>query len=58
MSLVTDDLVEGEKQPVQIQYFRKITDPFTVIYKLVLDLIKKKRKMSTYNWLVLETLGS
>ena len=56
--LVLDEHVEFEKQLVKIQDFRKITDPFAVIYKIFLDLGMLDQKMSTCRWWILETLGS
>ena len=56
--LVTDDPVEFEKLPVEVQDCRKITDHFRGIYRIYLNLIKENRKMSTCNRLDLQTLGS
>ena len=39
--LVTDEPVEFEKQPVEVQDFRKITDHLRGIYTIYLKLIKK-----------------
>ena len=36
--LVTDRLVEFEKQPVQVQDFKKITDHFRGIYRILEDV--------------------
>ena len=55
-ALVTDAPVEFEKQ--SIQDFGKIIDSSRDIYKILLNLMKKDRKMSTCDRLVLETLGS
>ena len=49
--LVTDE-------PVEVQDFRKLTNPFRGIYRTFHNLIKKNWKMSICNQLVLETLGS
>ena len=49
--LVTDE-------PVEVQDFKKITNPSRRIYRIYIKLIKKIRKMSTCNQLDLETLGS
>ena len=55
--LVTDDPVEIEKQPVEVQDFRKSIRCFKRIHRLYLKLITKTpRKMSTCNQLDLETL--
>ena len=56
--LVTDELVKFEKEPVEVQDFCKITDHLRGIYGVHLKLIKKNRKITTCNWLDLETLGS
>ena len=56
--LVTDELVEFEEQPVEVQDFREITGHSRGIYKIYPNPIKKNQKMSTCNWLDLETLGS
>ena len=45
--LVTYEPVEFETQPVQMQDFKKITDPLRGLYRIFLELIRrKKRKMS------------
>ena len=49
--------VEFEKYPVQVQDFRHIANHFKRIFKIYLTLIEDKRKISTCNWLDLETLG-
>jgi hypothetical protein len=54
----SDEPVEFEKQLVGAQDFRKITHQFRIIYGINLKLMKKNRKMSTPNWLALETPGS
>ena len=56
-SVVTDELVEFEKQLVEVQDFRKITHHFREIYGIYSKLIKKNRKITTSNQLDLETLG-
>ena len=56
--LVTDISVEFEEKWVEVQNLRNITDPFREVYKIIFNLIQKNRKTSTYNQLVLETLGS
>jgi hypothetical protein len=40
--LVTDELVEFEKELIEIQDFRKIIDHFRGIYGLYLNLMKEK----------------
>ena len=47
-----------EKWPVEVQDFRKFTDKFREFCRLHPNLIKKNRKLSTWNWFDLETLGS
>ena len=44
--LVTDEPVEFEKQPVEVQDCRNITDHFRGIYRIYLNLIKANRRMS------------
>ena len=56
--LVTDELVKFEKEPVEVQDFCKMTDHLRGIYGVHLKLIKKNGKITTCNWLDLETLGS
>ena len=56
--LVTDELVEFEKQPVEVQDIRKITHQFKGFYRIDPNSIKRNRTISTFNWLDLETLGS
>ena len=49
--LVTDEPVEFEKEPVEVQGCRKITDHFRGIYRIYHpNLIKENRRMSTCNW--------
>ena len=49
--LVTNELVEFEKLPVEIQDSMKITDHFRGIYKIYPSLRKENRRMSTCNQL-------
>ena len=56
--MVTDEPVEFEKSPVEIQACRKITHHCNGIHRLYTNLIKGNRRMSKYNQLDLETLGS
>ena len=57
--LVTDEPVEFEKQPVEVQDCMKITRHFRGIYRIYHpNLIKDNRRMSTCNQLDLQTLGS
>jgi hypothetical protein len=55
--LVTYDPVDIEEWPIQVQDFRRIFDQFRGIHELYLKLMKNNWKMSTCNWLDLETLG-
>ena len=45
-------------EPVEVQDCRKITNHFRRIYGIYPNLIKENRRMSTCNWLDLQTLGS
>ena len=57
--LVTDEPVEFEERPVEVQDCRKITDRFRGMYIIYPNLIKENRRMlSTCNRLNLQTLGS
>ena len=56
--LVTNELVEFEKSPVEVQDFKKITNHSRGIYWTYLWLMKENRKMSTCKWSDMETLGS
>ena len=56
--LVSDEPVEFEKQPVEVQDCRRITDHFRGIYRIYPNLIKENRRISTCNRLDLQTLGS
>ena len=44
--------------PVEVEDSMKITDWFRGIYRIYPNLIKEDRRMSTCNWLNLQTLGS
>ena len=56
--LVTNEPVEFEKFPVEVQDCKKITDHFREIYKIYPNLIKENQRMSTWNRLDLQTQGS
>ena len=56
--LVTDEPVEFEKLPVEVQDCRKITDHFRGIYRIYPNLIKEDRRMSICNLLDFGTIGS
>ena len=56
--LVTNELVELEKWPVEVQDRRNITDHFRGIYRIYPYLIKERQRMSTCNRVDLQTLGS
>ena len=56
--LVADETVEFKKQPVEVQDFRKFTDPFRGIYRICLEWIKQNWKMPACNLYDLESLGS
>jgi hypothetical protein len=56
--LVADGPVEFEKQPVEVQGFRKITHHLRGLQRIYVKLIQKNRSMSTCNEFNLETLGS
>ena len=45
-------------EPVEVQDCSKITDYFRGIYRIYSILIKENRRMSTYNRLDLQILGS
>ena len=49
--LVTNEPVEFEKEPVEVQDCRIITDHFRGIYRIYSNLIKENQRMSTYNLL-------
>ena len=54
--LVTNEPVEFEKWPVEVQDCRMITYHFRGIYKIYLNLVKQNRMMWTCNRLDLQTL--
>ena len=56
--LVSDEPVGFEKQPLKVQDWRKMTNRFRGIYRIYPTLIKDNRRMSPYNRLDLQTLGS
>ena len=56
--LVTDEPVEFEKYPVEVEDCRKITHQFGGIYRINPNLIKENRRISKCNRLDLQTLGS
>ena len=56
--LVTNEPVEFEKELVEVQDYKKITNHFKGICKICPNLIKENRRMSTCNRLGLQTLGS
>ena len=56
--LVTYELVDFEKYPVEVQDCMKITDCFRGIYIIYPNFIKEIQRMSTCNRLDLQTLGS
>ena len=56
--LVTNEPVEFEKKPVEVQDCRLCTDHFRGIYKIYPNLKKDNHRLSTLNWLDLQTLGS
>ena len=56
--LGTDEPVEFEKEPVEVQDCRRITDRFRGIYGIYLKSIQRNRRMSACNRLDLQTLGS
>ena len=56
--LVTNEPVEFEIFPVEVQDCKKITDHFREIYKIYPNLIKENQRMSTWNRLDLQTQGS
>ena len=47
--LVTNEPVEFENKPVEVQDCRKITDQFRGIYRIYPNLIKENQRMSTCN---------
>jgi hypothetical protein len=56
--LVTNEPVEVEKYPVEVQDCRKITHHFRGIDSIYPNSMKENRRMSTCNRLDLHTLGS
>ena len=52
--LVTDEPVKFEKQPVEVQDCRKITDHFRGIYRIYPNLMKENRRVWTCNRLDLQ----
>jgi hypothetical protein len=56
--VTTNELVEFDKQPVEIQDSRKITDHFIGIQGIHLEIVTKNQKITTCNRLDLEALGS
>jgi hypothetical protein len=56
--LVTNEPVEFEKYPVEVQDCRKVTDCFRGIYRIHPNSIKENQRMSTCNRLDLQTLVS
>ena len=56
--IVGDNLQLVTDEPVEIQDCRKDTDHFIGIYRIYPNLMKENRRMSTCNWLDLQTLGS
>ena len=56
--LVTDAPSDFEKEPVEVQDWRKCTDHFRGILRIYPSLIKKIRKTSTCSLLDLQKLGS
>ena len=55
---VTDEPVEFEENPVEVQDCRKRTDHFQGIYRIYPNLTNENWRMSTCNRLDLQTLGS
>ena len=55
--LVTHEPVELDKYPVEVQDCMRITNHFKGIYRIYPNLIKENQKLSTCNWLDLQTLG-
>jgi hypothetical protein len=56
--VVTNVSVKFEKYSVEIQDFVTITHHFRIIFELSLQSNKENQKMSTFNQLGLDTLGS
>ena len=55
---ITNQPVEFEKLPVEVQDCRKMTARFKGIYEIYSDLMEENGRMSTCNWFDLQTLGS
>ena len=53
--IITDEPVEFEKQPIEVQDCRKIANHFRGFHKIYPNIIKKNRRMSTCNRLDLQT---
>ena len=56
--LVTNEPIEFEEKPLEVQDCRKITDHFWGIYEIYPNLTKENQRMSTCNRLDLQTLES
>ena len=56
--LDTDEPVEFENYPVEVQVCKKITNRFRGIYRIYPNSMKENRRMSTCVWVNLQTLGS
>ena len=56
--LGTDEPVEFEELPGEVGDCRKITEHCRGIFRVYLKLIKEEWRMSTFNQLDLQTLGS
>ena len=55
--LVTNEWVEFEKQPVEVQDFQHVIGNVRENWRIYLKSIKNNQKVSTWNHLDLETLG-
>ena len=58
MQHVTNEPVEFEKQPVEVEDIRESTHHFESELENTSQISKENGQMSTYNWLDMETLGS
>jgi hypothetical protein len=56
--MIGENRQSDTNEPVEVQECRKITDRFRGIYRICFKIIKENRRMSTCNWLDLQTLGS
>ena len=56
--LVTNELVEFDKEPIEVQNCKKFINHFRGFYRIYPNLIKENQSMSTCKWLDLQTLGS